>query len=168
MKRCGYCGRESEDTATICSGCGLELSEAEEAAQLHKKFFQLKPIGELLGYVAAIPVAFVVSIATFFLAAFLLASLQINIFNLSALDGMVGFNGVFFGALCFPRSDRIFRNRVFGSALLLVLGLGFEVSLSTPTTHGKILSPADIIATAIGGLIALALHYWRKPAKPNS
>jgi phage FluMu protein Com len=25
MKRCNYCGRENEDSAPVCGGCGLEL-----------------------------------------------------------------------------------------------------------------------------------------------
>jgi hypothetical protein len=164
VKRCNYCGRESEDNVTVCSGCGLEISE-EPISLLPQNFFQWK-LNEWIGYAAAIPVAFVVSVVTFLLFAYLGACLKINALQ-PVLYVLVGFNGVFFGAYCFPRSNRTFRNRVFGSTLLLVVGLGFEILIFVPLSmHEKIMLQdilRDTIPTSIGGLAAVALHYWRKP-----
>jgi len=33
MKECSYCGRENEDDATVCSGCGLDEFVSQVAAQ---------------------------------------------------------------------------------------------------------------------------------------
>jgi hypothetical protein len=179
VKHCGYCGRESDDSATLCSGCGLELSDTQNVSLVPQNFFQWK-IREWIGYAAAIPVAFAVSIITLIICIFLGQSIMqltgITFHSspilLNACDfvpiGLVGFSGVFFGALCFPRSNRKFRNRVFGSLLLLVLGLGFETLFFIPlSTHEKIMLKdilRDIIPTSIGGLAATALHYLRRPS----
>jgi hypothetical protein len=175
VKQCGYCGRESDDNATLCSSCGLELSDTQNVSLLPQNFFQWK-IREWIGYAAAIPVAFAVSIITLILFDFLAYSIGITSHSspilLKACDfvpfGLVGLSGVFFGALCLPRSNCKFRNRVFGSLLLLVFGLGFEILLFIPlSTHEKIMLKdilRYIIPTSIGGLAATALHYWRRPS----
>jgi hypothetical protein len=166
MKNCGYCGRENEDNVTICSGCGFELSN-KPISLFPQNFFRWK-FSEGFGYLAAIPVAFAVSIITgllYVLFDLICVDLKINVPNL--LNFLVGFNGVFFGACCFPRGNRRFRNRVFGSMLLLLAGLGFEIYLRIQTfPHSHTISSLALIETGIGGIIGMALHYRRKSRRP--
>jgi hypothetical protein len=70
---------------------------------------------------------------------------------------LVGFGGVFAGALCLQRADR-----VIGSAVLLALGIGFEVAMLGPA-HGGFHFPRGAIATAIGGALVVAFYFWRRP-----
>jgi hypothetical protein len=106
-------------------------------------------------------VAYIVSFLTMVICVLLIHNLFIDSF-------LTGFYGVFSGAFFFPRSNQNFRNRVFGSALLLIAGLVFEVQLylknipPAPPAHIP-LSALDIFATALGGLAAGGLRYKLRP-----
>jgi uncharacterized membrane protein YvbJ len=48
MKECSYCGRENEDNATNCSGCGLEdrfskLSDNTSGSTTFEAFLNISP-----------------------------------------------------------------------------------------------------------------------------
>jgi hypothetical protein len=121
----------------------------------------------LVRYPAAIIVAYVVSCITAILCFIIgVPILSISFFSLARFEVPVGFCGVFFGALCLRKCNRPFYcNRVFGSFVLLALGLSYEILTDSPSseTHNGPVSPRAIIATGIGGLIAAVLHYWRMP-----
>ena len=163
MKRCDYCGAESADDLEICPGCGLAYSDPSHLVSVISKPFSWRLLIECIGYLAAVPVAFFGSI-------FAEVACDLITHNLLISYAVTGFLGVLLGALCFPRSKKRFRNRIFGSALLLVIGLDFELRFSfvlNPISqaygHGLLISVQEIIATAVGGLAAGALHYWLRP-----
>jgi len=74
---------------------------------------------------------------------------------------LVGFGGVLAGSLCLARADR-----ARGSAILLALGIGFEV-LMLGRAHGEFHFPRGAIATVIGGAVIVAFYLWRKRQLPN-
>lgn len=118
-------------------------------------------------YCVAIVVAFVVSMTTMFLLAMLAESLQLssrrsailNFVGPFLFNALIGFLGVFVGTLCLPR-----RHRVSGAVVLLVLGASFEIVFFTtlPGSHAGF--PRGVLATAPGGLAAVALHFWLRRA----
>jgi len=105
--------------------------------------------------------------ATAFLLALLAASLQLTSESSSVLsfvgpflsNALIGFAGVFVGALCLPRL-----HRVSGAVVLFVLGVSFEILFFTtlPGPHAGF--PRGVLATGPGGLLAVGLHYWRRRA----
>ena len=126
--------------------------------QAHMKHY----ISIWLRYPAAIIIAYVASALTAILSFILgVPFLRESLLSLACFQLPIGFTGVFFGALCFPRSNRPFCNQLFGSFVLLVLGLSIEILGGAP--HGKPVSLRAVVATGIGGLIAAALHYRRMP-----
>jgi hypothetical protein len=117
-----------------------------------------------LRYPAAIIIAYVASALTAFCSFILgVPFLRESLLSLACFQLPIGFVGVFSGALCFPRSNRPFCNRAFGSLVLLALGLCYEILEGAP--HGKPVSIRAVVATGIGGLIAAASHYRHLP--PN-
>jgi hypothetical protein len=118
---------------------------------------------------AAIIVAFVASVATIFIYAFIGVSTGMTSDSSPVLSAVLpasfnflaGFTGVFFGSLCLRRSDRL-----VGSAGLLALGLCFEV-LMLGSAHGEFHFPLGAIATGIGGLSVVGFYFWRKCQLPN-
>jgi hypothetical protein len=120
----------------------------------------------LVRYMGAIAVAFVASVAT----AVALTAIAISgrmtsdsSPNLSAAfavcyNFLIGFNGVFFGALCLRP-----RERVFGAVGLLVIGICFEI-LILGSAHGQFHFPRGTITTGFGGLLAVLLRLLRKPS----
>ena len=122
-----------------------------------------------LRYLAAIFVAFVVSIAI--MAAFVFVGVATGMTSdsspaLSAVypaltNFLVGFGGVLAGSLCLVRADR-----ALGSAALLALGIGFEV-LMLGQAHGQFTFPRGAITTGIGGLVIVAFYFWRKRQLPD-
>ena len=115
-------------------------------------------------YVAGIIVAFAVSMTTMFLLVMLAVSLSLtsdgspilSFVEACLFNALPGFAGVFVGALCLPRP-----NRVFGSVALLIIGAGFEILFFM--SLGKHAGfPRGVIDTAAGGLMAVGLHYWRQ------
>ncbi len=122
-----------------------------------------------LRYFAAIFVAFVVSIAI--MAAFVFVGVATGMTSDSSpalssvypalTNFLVGFGGVLAGSLCLVRADR-----ALGSAVLLALGIGFEV-LMLGQAHGQFTFPRGAITTGIGGLVIVAFYFWRKRQLPN-
>jgi len=119
-----------------------------------------------LRYVAAIVIAFAVSMAIVVFGGFLLGVLGVTSSTpFSSLLGFLygalpGFAGVSVGALCLPQSRRI-----LGAVVLLVLGVSFGITIFMvvpPPQHRGF--PRGIFVTAIGGVLGVALHYWRSRA----
>ena len=135
---------------------------------LHTMTSAKPQISDWARYPASVVVAFIASVITGILYGMLCFGILDTTPVLSIVlplffAPLVGFNGVFFGSLCFQRSKR-----VFGSVLLLVLGLGFYLFfIGTATTaRGESFSLGGVFMTAIGGAAAIALCYWRQP--PNT
>src|SRR5207249_546470 len=120
-------------------------------------------------YIAAIFVAFAASIAI--TVAFVSVAVTTHMTSDSSpmlspvfpalTSFLVGFGGVLAGSLCLARADR-----ARGSAVLLALGIGFEV-LMLGRAHGEFHFPRGAIATGIGGLVIVAFYLWRKRQLPN-
>ncbi len=155
MKKCPWCGKEYPDDVSICA---IDQSPLPLCGPVVSKHSWLR-------YVAAVIVAFGASVATF-IAFFSVddalhltsdSSPTLSFIVLTSSNLFPGFVGVFVGALCLRRSDR-----AFGAMVLLVLGIGFEVMMLGPA-HGEFYFPRGAIATAIGGLLAVALYYWHRP-----
>jgi hypothetical protein len=127
-------------------------------------------LGILVRYPATVVVAYAVSCITALLCFVAgVPILSISFSSLARFELPVGFCGVFFGAHCLRRCNRPFYcNRVFGSFVLLALGLSYEILTDSPSavSHTQGVSPRQVIATGIGGLVAVALHFWRMP--PNT
>jgi hypothetical protein len=122
-----------------------------------------------LRYLAAIFVAFVVSIAVLAVFVSIGVATQMTFDSSPVLSAiypaltnfLVGFGGVLAGSLCLARA-----HRALGSVGLLVLGIGFEV-LMLGQAHGEFNFPRGAITTGIGGLVIVAFHFWRKHQLPN-
>jgi hypothetical protein len=79
---------------------------------------------------------------------------------LTGFNLLVGFNGVLTGGVCFQRDDR-----VLGSFVLVVFGVIFEIMLDGFSDEGDFHFPYQVIITGIGGLLAAAFYYWRRPSR---
>lgn len=115
-----------------------------------------------LRYVLAVIVAFTASVAAMFLLVTLAESLRLSssgsVFDWivpMVFNGLIGFAGVFLGAFCFPRPSR-----VVGAAVLVLLGFSFEITLLMLVLPTEDRFPSGSIVTGVGGLAAVALHYW--------
>jgi hypothetical protein len=127
-------------------------------------------ISDWFRYPAAVVAAFLASFATAVLFGSLAAIIRITpgshplLVTVAAwcIELSLGFSGVFVGSLCFRRSKRI-----FGSILLLLLGVGFAFRFLYDTTVGRGDSfPFGYFSLiAIGGTTAVIIIYWRQ--QPN-
>ena len=124
-------------------------------------------------YVAAIGVSYIVSFAVFFSGMFVL--LWAGLVGFVLLFIACGFSGVFVGASCLPRS-----NRLFGSAILLLLGLAyytyFVMSVDPVRAENNKFPYVWISPLALGGVLAMVLIRKKSrtkaldatPARPSS
>jgi len=179
MQRCWFCDCESEDTALICYGCGHKFSESKDVSLLRKVLKKFRRIihGEWVGYVVAIPLSFIISVVTSSLLLLVFSGSQLHSVLLGGrdlcIDMSVGFSRVFFASWCFPQSKRLFKNRVFGSTILLSLWLAYESYLRIQhypiTVHEcwPLSESVSMILEAIGGLAAVFLFY-REQQKSSS
>jgi hypothetical protein len=128
---------------------------------------EITPKSSWVRFPAAIVVAFVASVATEVIFAIfdLLTHITSDSYPVLSVvlaafsNFVVGLCGVFFGALCLRASER-----GSGAVVLLALGISFEFFIFG-SAHGEFHFPRGVIATGIGGLMAVALCYWRTP--PN-
>jgi len=59
MKKCGYCGRENDGQASLCSGCGSTLALIESTTQQRKSLINRGPL-VWFGFAVAVGIAFIV------------------------------------------------------------------------------------------------------------
>ena len=104
-------------------------------------------------FLVAVFVAFLASVITF--ALFTLSDCR---WGPEFENALIGFIGVFCGSVCFIRPFRF-----LGSVVLLVMGVGFDLLLED--TDDKVY-PLSVFWVALGGLVAVAFYYWRRP--PNT
>ena len=188
MKRCRLCGRESEDTALICYGCGHKFSEYEDVPLLRKalKSFHRIIHGGWVGYLVVIPLSFIISQLTGFLLLLVFGGFYSFMSQDRAphpvllgvgfvcIDIFVGFSRVFFASRCLPLSKRLFRNRLFVSIILLILWLAYEYNLLiqyhpiTVHQHWPLSESGSMILELSGGLAAVFLFYWEQRPKSGS
>lgn len=136
------------------------------------RFFEI-----LARYIAAIFIAFVVSMSAFLFIVVPLSvsleswglpdSLQEGAFYISV--AVIGFSGVFTGSLCLEQNSRR-----AGSIALLIMGLIFYVWLQiyaeslamNGAVHQRIWS-AMLVCLALGGSGAAVLAFRRRPSNPE-
>jgi hypothetical protein len=119
-------------------------------------------------YLVAVVVMLIAAVATGLLFIGLIALVGDSSYTLVCILAVCcalfpGFSGVFFGSLCFQPYKRL-----FGSLLLLVLGLGFYVLVVAPVSaiRGDRFPFLGLCVTGIGAAAAVAFRYWRQP--PNT
>jgi len=103
-------------------------------------------------FFAAVLVAFLASVVTFIFYTVLDCRWGPEFEN-----ALIGFIGVFSGSIYFIRP-----NRFLGSVILLVLGVGFDMLLED--SDDKVY-PLSVFWVALGGLVAVAYYYLRRPPK---
>jgi len=152
----------------VFSGAALVLGLIGRLRKLRHRDTSAKPqFREWARFPAAIVVAFTASVATGFGLAFIAESLDMTSDSWPVLSAifawmfnlLVGFSGVLIGAFCFRR-----HGRVVWAFVLVILGVSFGI-LMLGRAHGEFHIPSGAFYTGIGGLLAVAFHWWRKP--PN-